>query len=215
MTTPDPSPNRMLERICQILDAVEAEPGNASELARATGMSVSTVHRLSLSMASCGFLRRTGEGRFTLGHRFLRSALDNVALPYLQRLRSDTGETAQLWLRRGRYRVCRLSVDSQHELRATLPEGARLELPAGSSGRLLAEEPEALESVERDGWLESVGKRTPGLGSVSAPVVVNGRMLAVICLAMPLARVDRTPGKDHGEAVAAAARSIAEDLLAG
>ena len=62
--------------------------------------------------------------------------------------------------------MCLLSADSQHELRAILPIGSRLPLPQGSSGRLLAADEETLAELAEGGWIESVGIRTPGLGSM-------------------------------------------------
>jgi DNA-binding IclR family transcriptional regulator len=209
----EPTPgNRTLERAAAILDAVGPASASASELARRTGLSVSTTHRLALSMVEYGFLRRADSGSFRLGHRFVRTTLESSALPVLEELRESTGETAQLWIRRGNERVCVLSSDSHHELRATLPPGSRLQLPAGSSGRLLAAEPDALREVEGSGWVESVGMRTPGLGSVSAPVRTQGNVIAAVCLAMPLARVSVSPGADFGDAVAVAARRIGDEL---
>jgi DNA-binding IclR family transcriptional regulator len=209
----DPSPgNRTLERAAAILDAVGPASVTASELARRTGLSVSTTHRLALSMVEYGFLRRADSGSFRLGHRFVRTTLESSALPVLEELRETTGETAQLWIRRGNERVCVLSADSRHELRATLPPGSRLQLPAGSSGRLLAGETDALRELETGGWVESVGMRTPGLGSVSAPVRTQGNIVAAICLAMPLARVAHSPGADFGDAVLRAAQRVGDEL---
>lgn len=202
----------MLARIVSILDAVEGSAASATELARRSGLSVSTAHRLALSMVEYGFLRRTESGDFQLGHRFVRTALESAALPVLTGLRDATGETAQLWLRRGDERICALSVDSQQELKATLPVGARLALPAGSSGRLLARQPDALEELEREGWVESVARRTPGLGSVSAPVMARGDLIATVCLAVPLTRVQESPGRDFGGQVRAAAERIGLEL---
>lgn len=202
----------MLERITAILDAVDGSAASASELARRTGLSISTCHRLALSMVEYGFLRRNESGDFQLGHRFVRTALENAALPALTDLRNKTGETAQLWIRRGDERICQLSVDSQQELKATLPEGSRLALPAGSSGRLLARETDALEELEAAGWVESVGRRTPGLGSVSAPIRLRGQMIASVCLAMPLIRVEESPGRDFGSVVVEATRRIEAEL---
>jgi DNA-binding IclR family transcriptional regulator len=213
MSSPEsPSSNRTLERVAAILDAVDSSSASASELARRTGLSVSTAHRLALSMVEYGFLRRTEAGNFRLGQRFVQSALEKAALPALTALRDATGESAQLWIRRGEDRICLLNLDSPQELRATLPPGSRLALPAGSSGRLLANELEALEELEAHGWVESVGRRTPGLGSVSAPVVLRGQTIAAVCLAMPLARVQDSPGADFGDAVVATARRISGDL---
>lgn len=205
--------NRMLERVAALLDAVDGSAASASELARRTGLSVSTAHRLALSMVEYGFLRRNESGDFQLGHRFVRTALENAALPVLTELRDKTGETAQLWVRRGDERICQLTVDSLQELKATLPEGARLALPAGSSGRLLARETEALDELEANGWVESVARRTPGLGSVSAPVRSRGQMIACLCLAMPLTRVVESPGKDFGPALLDAARRVESELV--
>ncbi|MFD1213051.1 IclR family transcriptional regulator [Arthrobacter sp. GCM10027362] len=212
MPPADSSGNRMLSRVAALLDAVDGSAASAVELARRSGLSVSTAHRLALSMTEYGFLARNERGEFHLGYRFTRSTLESAALPVLTELRDSTGETAQLWLRRGYFRVCTLSVDSLAELKATLPEGARLPLPDGSSGRLLAREPEALEDVALHGWTQSIASRTPGLGSVSAPVQQHGRMVAAVCLAVPLSRVAKTPGDDFGAAVAAAAKRISDDL---
>lgn len=202
--------NRTLERAAAILDAVGRSSASASELSRRTGLSLSTAHRLALQLADYGFLRRTEGGAFRLGDRFVRSALENAGIPALNDLRDQTGETAQLWVRRGDDRVCLLSVDSRHELRATLPPGSRLPLPQGSSGRLLAAEEDALAELAASGWIESIGSRTPGLGSVSAPVRTDDGIIAAVCLAMPLARVSESPGKDHGNLVVQAAERIAE-----
>ncbi|MDF9749618.1 helix-turn-helix domain-containing protein [Arthrobacter sp. ES3-54] len=213
MSSPDAlASNRTLARAASILDAVDGAAVSASELARRSGLSVSTAHRLALSMVEYGFLRRTDAGEFRLGHRFVRSAVEQSALPRLTELKKATGETVQLWVRRGDERICLLSIDSDHELKASLPPGSRLPLPEGSSGRLLAGDPEALASLDEHGWVESAGVRTPGLGSVSAPVHVRDRLLASVCLAVPLSRVSVSPGRDFGAAVAAAAQQIAADL---
>ncbi|MEV7136272.1 helix-turn-helix domain-containing protein [Arthrobacter sp. NPDC093128] len=213
MPSPDTNgTNRTLERTAAILDAVARSASSASELSRRTGLSLSTAHRLALQMAEYGFLRRTESGNFRLGDRFVRSALENAGLPALRELRDRTGETAQLWVRRGDERICLLSADSRHELRAILPPGSRLPLPQGSSGRLLAAEEEAMAELASTGWIESVGVRTPGLGSVSAPVTTDEGIIAAVCLAMPLARVAESPGRDFGKGVVEAARRIAEAI---
>lgn len=213
MPSPEPQgSNRTLERVVAILDAVERSSASASELARRTELSVSTAHRLALSMTEYGFLHRSTDGDFRLGRRFVQSALEKAATPALRALRETTGETAQLWVRRGEERVCVLSELGAHELQVILPPGSRLALPAGSSGRLLAEEPQALQELGTQGWVESVGLRTPGLGSVSAPVTKSAATIAVVCLAMPLARVRESPGADFGAAVTSTARRISQDL---
>lgn len=147
--------NRTLERAAAILDAVGRSAVSASELSRRTGLSLSTAHRLALQLADYDFLRRTDSGAFRLGDRFVRSALENAGIPVLNDLRDHTGETAQLWVRRGDERVCLLSADSRHELRATLPPGAMplarvSESPGKDHGGLVVRAAERIaEAVER------------------------------------------------------------------
>lgn len=202
------SGNRQLERVAQLLDALEFGDATASELARRTGLSTSTAHRLALSLVEYDFLRRDESGQFGLGRRFIRSRLEVVSIGALTKLRDESGETVQLWIRRDDHRICVTSVDSQQELKATLPPGSKLALPHGSSGRLLSFDADALESVEEHGWVESIGIRTPGLGSVSAPIYANGQMIAAVCLAMPLSRCRVSPGSDFGSLLRAAAQEI-------
>ncbi|RVU22977.1 MarR family transcriptional regulator [Streptomyces antnestii] len=196
-----------------ILDAVERKPMGASELARHLGLSVPTAHRLVGAMVQHGLLRRDSEGRHRPGTRFDTSALTGAARPVLEQLCRETSETAQLWMRRGDDRICLLTVDSQEELRATVPVWTRLPLARGGSAALALQ---AGETVDAGGqpwmpgrWYESLAHRIPGLGSVSAPVFHHGALVAAVCLAAPLARVgDDGPGAIYGDKVVEAATRI-------
>ncbi|GAB3556560.1 IclR family transcriptional regulator domain-containing protein [Spelaeicoccus albus] len=137
----------MLERIAAILEAVDIGPATASDIARRTELSVSTVHRLALLMADFEFLRRDSDGRFRKGGRFFRSALENTALPILTELRDLAQESSQLSVRRGDERLCVASAEGTQILRAALPVGSRLPLSHGSSGRLLARDDNAWDEV--------------------------------------------------------------------
>ena len=200
--------NRMLARVASILDAVDGSAASASELARRAGLSVSTAHRIAVSMVEYGFLRRTANGDFGLGHRFVRSVMATAALPVLSQLRDETGETAQLWIRRADERVCLVTVDSKQELKVSMAAGSRLPLPAGSSGRILSGDEEALSEIAVHGWVDSMAKRTSGQASVSAPVFLEGQLVASVCLALPLSRVTSSPGLEFGASVVAAAATI-------
>jgi DNA-binding IclR family transcriptional regulator len=59
--------------------------------------------------------------------------------------------------------------------------------------------------------VESVSQRTPGIGSVSAPVRQHGEVVAAVCVPAPLSRVP-SPGAAHGERVVAAAQQIERAL---
>lgn len=204
----------VLDKSMAVLDAV-AEAAGAStlgDLVAATGMPKPTVHRLAGALEAHGLLRRDGEGRYLLGVRLIglgRSAADDwplaeAARPALEALRERTGESVQLYRRDGDNRVCVVSLESPHELRTIVPQGARLPLGVGSAGRILD------GSAAGDPWVASAGERAPGVASVSAPVVVGGQLVAAVGISGPLERLGDHPGDRHGEAVRLAAEAIAD-----
>jgi DNA-binding IclR family transcriptional regulator len=131
----------VLDRVVAVLDAVETRRMTASELARHLGLSVPTAHRLVGSMMTHGLLSRDDDGRLRLGHRFAVPYLEHVAGPVLKDLQQQTGETAQIWVRRGDHRLCLASVESPAELRASMPVGTLLPLTAGGSAAHVLTEP--------------------------------------------------------------------------
>jgi len=203
----------VLDKVAAILDALE-EAGSASlvELVEATSIPRATLHRLAVAMEQHEMLRRDADGRFRLGGRFValgRAAgaaygFAESARPILDRLRTSTGESVQLYVREGAVRRCVVSFESPHGLRWIVPEGSLLPLAAGSAGHLLAG-----DAPNRDGWLQSVGEREAGVASVSAPVRdAEGRVVAAVSVSGPIERLTTKPGQRYGSAVVAAARRI-------
>ena len=203
----------VLDKGVALLDVVERQPMTVSELSRELGMTLTTCHRLTTALTSHKLLRRDDEGRFHLGHRFTTSSLVEVGTPVLRELRDETGETVQLWVRRGDARLVVLSVDSEHELRAAMPVGSQVPLSEGGSAALVLQAVRPAQGhAAASAWAESVATRTPGLGSVSAPVHQHGDVLAAVCLVAPLARLRHSPGVDYGDRVLAAARRLEAGL---
>lgn len=192
--------------------------GSASlaELVEDTGIPRATLHRLAVAMEEHGLLRRNSRGEFCLGWWFAdlgRSAraadpLVEVARPILEHLRTTTGESVQLYVRESHGRRCVVSLESPHGLRWIVPEGALLPLAAGSAGHVLAG-----EKLGREGWLQSVGEREPGVASVSAPVLDrDGTVRAAISVSGPIERLSNRPGTRYGAAVVRAARRLGKNL---
>lgn len=206
----------VLDKAVDVLAALEAGPASLTALVGSTGLPRATAHRLAVALEAHGLVRRDDEGRFTLGLRLValgraaREALPiaEAAVPALERLRDDTGESAQLYVREDGRRVCVLSLESPHGLRTIVPVGASLPLGIGSAGRILAG-----DDVGRRGWVESVEEREPGVASVSAPVhAADGSVVAAVGVSGPVNRTTRQPGKRYGDAVAAAARAVERAL---
>jgi DNA-binding IclR family transcriptional regulator len=217
MVEPSVSDVGVLNKAVAILSAVGAEPMGLTELGAATGLPRATVHRLAVALERHRLVARDGEGRFELGPRVgelarsgstSRRALAQAAAPALAALRTATGESAQLYVPLGEMRICVAARESPHSLRTIVSVGAALPMDRGSAGKVLRCDPEAAAR----GWAESVEEREPGVASVSAPVVVDGQVVAAVSVSGPVERTSRQPGQKYAEAVMEAARAVSRAM---
>lgn len=204
----------VLDKSLAVLTALEDGPLGLAELVAETGLSRATAHRLAVALEAHGLVSRDGQGRFLLGPRLIglgRAAgegrpLVASARPALERLRDETGESAQLYVREGSSRVCVASLESPHGLRTIVPVGAVLPLDRGSAGHVLGDHDGPKRP--RLGWTESAEEREPGVASVSAPIRDGDSVIAAISVSGPIDRVTRYPGRRFGPAVVAAANAV-------
>jgi DNA-binding IclR family transcriptional regulator len=199
----------VLDKAIAVLDAVEGGPRSLAGLVDATGLSRATAHRLAVALEVHGLLARDAGGRFALGPRLTGADLAVVARPALEALRNRTGESAQLYVRRGDRRLCVASLESPHGLRTIVPVGASLPLDVGSAGKVLRGDAEAA----RRGWAQSVEERERGVASVSAPVRDRaGDVVAAVSVSGPIERTSRAPGRRYAGAVTEAAEAVGRAL---
>ena len=198
----------VLDKSVAVLDALAMGPLALADLAPAAGLPRATAHRLCVALEAHGFVDRDDAGRFVLGRRLVGSDLVTAAAPIVAALRDRTGESAQLYVRRGDDRVCVLAAESPHSLRTIVTVGSVLPLARGSAGRVL------LERTPKTEWLASVEEREPGVASVSSGVFNHGEIVAAVSVSGPVDRMGRTPGRNHGSAVRDAARAIERALAA-
>lgn len=198
---------KVLDKVLHLLDVVEySQPVSLQELVDLIHLPRTTAYRLLTALETHGFIRRDDGGRYISGSRFATASLLQVAPPILSRLTAETEESTQLFVRRGNQRLCLVSIESPAELRTIVPVGSLLTLDKGSGGRVLLGEP----SPNKEGWIESLGERSPGVASVSAPVVTDSVLVAALCLSGPIDRLAPSPGHRFGKAVARAAREIGD-----
>jgi DNA-binding IclR family transcriptional regulator len=221
----------VLDKAVQILDVVSVEPLALAALVERTGLPRATAHRLAVALETHELLSRDHAGRFVLGSRFAVLAseagdtLPDLATPILAWLRDEAGESAQLYRREGRDRVCIAVAERTTGLRTTVPVGAHLPLTAGSGAQVLTawESPgliaelttrsvfsdRLLGEVRRRGWAQSVGQREAGVASVSAPVRgTDGSVVAAVSISGPIERLGRAPGQRLSPVVVAAANRL-------
>lgn len=222
----------VLDKAVSVLDALSGGPLSLNDLVQATALPRATAYRLAIALEAHRLVSRDAEGRFQLGGKIAELArggagVSDLAPAAVERLRDATGESAQVYVRHGDQRVCVAAADRPTGLRDSVPVGAVLPLTAGSAAqvflawsdgdrtRLLAKaafSDKQLAAVRRRGWAESVGERESGVASVSAPVVVDGVLVAAISVSGPIDRLGRSPGRSFAAAVVAAAGQLAAEL---
>jgi DNA-binding IclR family transcriptional regulator len=208
-----------LGKAISVLDSLaEAGPLSLAGLVERTGLPRATTYRLATALASHGLVEKdTGSSTYRLGGRLVelgrlagqrRLGLAQAAGPALERLRDRTGESVQLFVSEGGRRVCIVSLESPHSLRTIVAVGASLPMDKGSAGRVLSGEPDVLAR----GWTESVEERELGVASVSAPVYLDGAVVAALSVSGPIERTTRSPGDRYASLAVEAAREVSASL---
>ena len=194
-----------VDRAMRLLLAFLDGPDTLSlaDLARRTGLYKSTVLRLAASLERAGALHRDPGGDFRLGPTVFRLGTRYIdafdlrahALPVMQRLADETGESTSFYVREGPVRVCVFRVHAtQHRILHYLRPGAQFPADTGAAGRVLtswsAPYREDAEAIRADVLALSVAGRTiADTAAMSVPVFGAGHELAgAISLAGPATR---------------------------
>lgn len=137
----------VLEKASDLIDCLgrAGEPVTLGHVRGALGMPKSSTHRLLSELAALGIVRRTEDGRYSLGARLLywgEAAADTfdmraVAEQPMRRLRDRVGESVHLYVREHDTRICIAAVEGRHELRPFIQLGRPLPLRVGAAGKLL------------------------------------------------------------------------------
>jgi DNA-binding IclR family transcriptional regulator len=230
-----------------VLDCLADEPElGVSDLGRRLGISKSTAHRLVTTLCQKGFVQQVPESRcYRLGIRLhelgelvaSRSPLRDHALPLLESLRSQTGETVHLAVPEGSQMFYVERLESYQGLRFSSRVGRLRPIHLTSSGKAVAafnpvvaeaacangferRTPRTIRTKEQflrcladtraRGYAFSIEEDEPGLASVAAPVLDRtGVARAAISVAGPAARV----AGDHMTQTARRVRAAAAQLM--
>jgi DNA-binding IclR family transcriptional regulator len=222
----------VLDKSVLLLDCLAAGPAGLAELTARSGLPRATAHRLLSALCRHQLAGAGPDGRYHLGPRLAElagrapdDALLARAAAVLDRLQSETGESAQLYRRRDGSRVCVAAAEAPSGLRDTVPVGTVLPMTAGSAAQVLAAwdpldqldrllavaayDRATLALVRRRGYAVSLAEREPGVGSLSAPVRDDaGKVAAAVSVSGPLERLGRNPGRRLARPVLAAAAEL-------
>jgi IclR family acetate operon transcriptional repressor len=116
-----------------------------TEIARESGLSLSTAHRIVKALCNEQFMEqdrvseryRLGAALLVLGQRALDHSGYPAALPLLEQLAETTGESTSLGIRRGNEVLVVLAAASRQRLRFDHPTGAGIGLHASAMGKAL------------------------------------------------------------------------------
>lgn len=163
------------------------------------------------------------------------ASFPRVAQTYLDRLRDATEETVSLHVRNGAERVCVGGAESRHLLQRVLTVGDPLPLWEGPTGKvILAHLPDAererilsaaniserarrqadelIENARAQGWLATVGDRTPEVSALSAPVFDGQGVFASITIAGPDSRWSTEAMTSFAPELVAAAGQLSAEI---
>jgi DNA-binding IclR family transcriptional regulator len=242
----------VLGKATRLLDLLAAtREATTAELADALDEPRSSVHRLVNVLAELDLIEPGSQrGRYRLGLKLLRlgsavvSRLDVrlAALPLMERIHDDTGETVYLLLKRGRDAVCIERIDGRRAALMDLKLGGSLPLHEGAGPRaFLAFGPRSewqhyidggslydsqtgtdldpedliaeLEKARRTGMVVNEDVYPPGFAAIGAPIM---DFRGEVCAALSISGThDSLVGPDRdrvSEEIAAAALEISRSL---
>lgn len=136
-----------VERALAVLRGVEADDDGVGvmELAKRTGLTVSTTHRLARTLTEAGMLvqhprterYQLGPALVVLGNKAARRLGYQHALPVLEELAAATGESINLGIRTGNEVHVVLDVSSRQPLRFNQESGSRVPMHVSAMGKCL------------------------------------------------------------------------------
>ena len=173
-----------VSRAASLLRCFSEPPAERSmtELAKQTGLTASTAHRLLRTLVEAGFLAHDGATeRYSPGPALLELAGAVLTSPefmgateILESLALRTGETASLGIRQGNDVVILLQAESTSWLRLNRPVGSRVPLHGSAMGKALlayGQEPPR-RSIESLGELRELTRNT-----MTAPAKLEADLL--------------------------------------
>ena len=243
---------QVLDRSFRILDALAGSHGELSpaDLASRLRLHKSTIHRLLVVLEGQRFIRKTPQGKYGLGMKLIEMGsrameqlnLGEHAMPFLQRLVDETGETAHISVLSGTEMVSIANVPGRWTLSTPSTVGRRTQIYCTSVGKafvaflrddilddLIAKlkftrrTPNTivtapalkaeLERVRRRGYAIDNEEGEEGLRCIGAPVRnYTGEVIASISIAGPVFRVQKGRVPTLARAVTKAAADLSADL---
>ncbi|MCD6363374.1 MAG: IclR family transcriptional regulator [Synergistetes bacterium] len=240
-----------IRKACELLDllAESEKPRGVSELAVKLGFSKPTVYRILQTLLSHGYVNQI-DGKYSLGIRLLRlgeaykyqCGLSPIALPYMERLWRETGETIHLVIRDHLNAYYLEKLESPHPVRMYSRVGEPICLYSTASGKAIlaflspseleyyrSKTPlkkrtpntitdwnrlmEELSLIRKRGYAIDDVENEDGIRCVGSPIFNSaGVVVGAVSVSAPAYRFDMDRVKKCGELVHKCAREISRKL---
>ncbi|WP_323842205.1 MULTISPECIES: IclR family transcriptional regulator [unclassified Moraxella] len=185
-----------------------------SELARITQTNKSRTFRMLCSLVEEGLVQQDTQGRYHLGYQALmigqaackQISLVQVSEPIIRQIASQFDENFQIRIRDGEQTMQIYAHRSTQPLQVVSQMGNRRLLGMGAAGKVLlawmsADEAEHLNptlkadyhqltDVRQNGFAESFGEITKGVGAIAVPLFEHKTCVACLSASVPLVRLD-------------------------
>lgn len=234
-----------IDRALEVLSSFVEQPEQGiTDIAARTDLSPSTVHRIVRALVANGYLAQSPDDRYRFGPATLvlgQSARDalgfRTALPILEQLGGETGESVNMGVRDGNEVVVVLRVESVQPLRFDQPIGTRISLHCSSMGKslmafsdyditkldLTSTTPSTitapdklrieLDQVAERGFSFDCEESIVGVSCVGAPVLdSNGVAVAAIAVQAPTVRMTPERQMHLGRRLTQACATIGEAM---
>lgn len=211
------SPVRAVQRALDVLNCFADEPAKLtlSEVARATGLPISTVSRLLATLENAGFLRRSA-GAYACGPRLIQIGLNGlrnlpiyeIAERHLARLTEITGESSYLGISGddGNIIYVRQSLSSK-SIRHAAWLGRSVPVQGTAIGRAIT------GNVGAHGFAATRQTLEADVTAIAAPIYgPDGSIVAAINLTGPTYRIKDDDICRFGLAVVAEASAISKEI---
>ncbi|WP_028033011.1 IclR family transcriptional regulator [Chelativorans sp. J32] len=177
----------VLDRAVSILDALSRYGPSLTqtELAKLTGLHVSTCMRLLVNLRHHGFVTKDEDsGRYRLGYRLVALAEDargnaglvEVARPVMRDLCRAFNETVVLSVVSGDYRVDLEQVVGRQSIRRVVALGVEKPLYAGAAGRLLLS---GFSEAELENYLKRVELEPLAPQTITEPAALRSSIMQI------------------------------------
>lgn len=200
------------------------------DISRKLRVGKSTVHRVLASLEAAGLVEKTERQKYVLGFKILELAnillnrldIKDLVYPHALKLRDLTDETVALHLLSQKQRICLFQVESLKELRSSYKDiGKPLPLHLGSAGKVIMayltqadfeaalanvkdfdfeKLKKDLEEIRHSHYGFTLGERTQGIASVSAPIFgANNKIVGAMNISGPSIRFPKTKADQYSK----------------